>query len=253
MAGREIGSSPVPRLAFISHHHEDVAVANSLVTPLANFGFSSFLAHRDLQAGGDWIDEIKQKLRESAVLIAIITSSFLRSDWTDQEVGFAIGRDVPVVPVMRGSTPYGFLSSIQGVNWKDYDHGGRRPDGGWTYEERAEQEATLGRALLNRGAVDLRQFAQCLEHSTSWSATQCLVRTIGDFSSLAPADFEALAEACATNQEIYNSPGIHQLRAALTERATSLSASLVSRLIHRNLIINGSQIDGVPEMKLASE
>jgi hypothetical protein len=41
---------------------------------------------------------------------------FKESNWTDQEVGAAIGRGVLIIPVMRGSTPHGFIGKFQGLN-----------------------------------------------------------------------------------------------------------------------------------------
>ena len=49
-------------------------------------------------------------------LTAILMPEFKQSDWTDQEVGFAVGRGVLVIPVMRGLNPYGFISKYQGMN-----------------------------------------------------------------------------------------------------------------------------------------
>jgi len=43
-------------------------------------------------------------------------TGFRESNWTDQEVGVAIGRDALVIPVMRGSTPHGFIGKYQGMN-----------------------------------------------------------------------------------------------------------------------------------------
>ena len=49
------------------------------------------------------------------MLVALLTSGFHESEWTDQEVGVAIGRDVPVVPVKLGEIPYGFIGKFQAL------------------------------------------------------------------------------------------------------------------------------------------
>lgn len=41
---------------------------------------------------------------------------FKESNWTDQEVGIAVGRGVLIIPVIRGLNPYGFISKYQGLN-----------------------------------------------------------------------------------------------------------------------------------------
>jgi hypothetical protein len=45
-------------------------------------------------------------------LCAIVTPEFHTSRWCEQEVGFALGRPVPVMSVRLGSEPSGFLSQL---------------------------------------------------------------------------------------------------------------------------------------------
>jgi hypothetical protein len=49
------------------------------------------------------------------VLIAILTTGFKDSNWTDQEIGVAIGRDVLIIPIRRDLNPYGFIAKLQGL------------------------------------------------------------------------------------------------------------------------------------------
>ena len=50
-----------------------------------------------------------------------MTDEFQDSDWTDQEIGFAMGRKKPIVSVRMGTDPYGFIGKYQGIasNWED--------------------------------------------------------------------------------------------------------------------------------------
>jgi len=48
-------------------------------------------------------------------LLALMSEDFHQSAWTDQEVGVAIGRGVPVIPVRRGTNPYGFIGKYQAL------------------------------------------------------------------------------------------------------------------------------------------
>ena len=49
-------------------------------------------------------------------LSAFITHDFHASAWTDQEVGWAFGRGLLVVPVRLGADPYGFAGKVQGIS-----------------------------------------------------------------------------------------------------------------------------------------
>lgn len=49
-------------------------------------------------------------------LIALLHEKFHASNWTDQEIGFAMGRRVPAFAVRLGETPYGFIGRFQAFN-----------------------------------------------------------------------------------------------------------------------------------------
>lgn len=48
-------------------------------------------------------------------LLAVFSEGFRGSEWADQEVGFALGRDVQVVNVLHGADPHGFTARWQGI------------------------------------------------------------------------------------------------------------------------------------------
>ena len=82
------------------------------------FGFEGFMAHRDLEGGTEWLHEIQKEIAKSKVFIAVLTPKFVGSPWTGHEVGFAVGKKVPVLPVTVNSVkPYGFMAHIQGTKW----------------------------------------------------------------------------------------------------------------------------------------
>ena len=49
-------------------------------------------------------------------LVALLTENFHDSNWTDQEVGVAIGRDVPVITIRMGTDPYGLMGKWQALS-----------------------------------------------------------------------------------------------------------------------------------------
>jgi len=52
--------------------------------------------------------------------VALLTGGFHDSLWTDQEVGFAFGRGVPIISVKLEIAPYGFIGKFQALscNWE---------------------------------------------------------------------------------------------------------------------------------------
>jgi len=53
--------------------------------------------------------------------VALLTEDFHESSWTDQEVGYALARGVPMIAVKLGSDPYGFIDEFQALSctWND--------------------------------------------------------------------------------------------------------------------------------------
>ena len=100
---------------FISHKWEDRAFATQVQSASARFGMSCFVAHKDIRPTTKWESEILRALGSMDALLALITPGFADSDWTDQEVGFALGRGVPIIPVRLGKDPYGFIGGYQGL------------------------------------------------------------------------------------------------------------------------------------------
>jgi hypothetical protein len=48
--------------------------------------------------------------------VALLTKKYHNSKWTDQEVGFAVARSVPIIPVKLDIDPYGFIGRLQALS-----------------------------------------------------------------------------------------------------------------------------------------
>ncbi len=82
------------------------------------FGISAFVAHADIQPTKEWQEEIENALASMDAFVALLTEGFHESDWTDQEVGYALGRSVPLIAVKLGKDPYGFIGKFQALSCK---------------------------------------------------------------------------------------------------------------------------------------
>lgn len=101
---------------FLSHLSSFKGKTTALQRSLRVFGVSSFVAHVDIRPTKKWEQEIENALFSMDALAAILMPGFKSSDWTDQEVGVAVGRGVPIIPIMKGLTPYGFIAKYQGFD-----------------------------------------------------------------------------------------------------------------------------------------
>ena len=101
---------------FISHLSEYREWAGDLQQALLEYGVSGFVAHKDIEPTAEWMSEIEVALSTCDALVALLHEGFHESKWTDQEIGFAMGRAVPVFSVKFGQTPYGFIGRFQAFN-----------------------------------------------------------------------------------------------------------------------------------------
>jgi hypothetical protein len=100
---------------FLSHLSSFKKPTGNLQNALRRFGISAFVAHVDIEPTREWQNEIEAGLFSMDALAAILMPGFKESNWTDQEVGVAVGRGVPVIPIIRGLDPYGFIGKYQGL------------------------------------------------------------------------------------------------------------------------------------------
>ena len=101
---------------FISHRDNHKQIANELATALEEFGISSFVAHDTIQPMRSWQVEILKALETMEIMLAFITDDFHESVWTNQEIGYALGRNVPIVPLkLQKKDPQGFIAPHQAL------------------------------------------------------------------------------------------------------------------------------------------
>lgn len=99
---------------FISHQSTSAASLTSLRDELLDFGIDGFLAHVKIENTKKWRDQIQQALQSCHAVVAIGTEGFSKSHWCNQEIGWALGRGLLVLPVLAGEEPRGFHADVQG-------------------------------------------------------------------------------------------------------------------------------------------
>jgi hypothetical protein len=105
---------------FISHLATRREEIHELARMLRAFGFACFVAHDAIQPSRAWLREIERALRSCDLLVAYVTPGFRDSQWTDQEVGWVLGRERIVIPIsVEGEQPYGFFGTYQAVRRRE--------------------------------------------------------------------------------------------------------------------------------------
>lgn len=100
---------------FISHISKDKDKATRLKECLQEFAISGFVAHEDIHPTLVWQTEIERALYAMDALLTIHTEGFSKSHWTQQEIGFALGRGVKIISFKMGEDPTGFIAREQAL------------------------------------------------------------------------------------------------------------------------------------------
>jgi TIR domain len=104
---------------FVSHLTIGKDQAAGVKEALASLGLSCFVAHNDIHPTAEWQTEIENALATCELLIALVQPDFVSSQWCDQEIGYALGRGIPVFTVKCGADPHGFVSRFQAFSGTD--------------------------------------------------------------------------------------------------------------------------------------
>jgi len=147
---------------FITHLSSHREYAAELKNDLQNYGISCFVAHNDIEPTLEWQAEIESALATCDALIALLHPDFHKSSWTDQEIGFAMGRGVPVCSVRFGDDPYGFVSRFQAFNGMSKKAAVLAKELFDAYRKNKQTQARMADAIVST-FVDSRFFAQAKE------------------------------------------------------------------------------------------
>lgn len=102
--------------AFISHVSTDKDLAKRLRDELKIYNVDAFVAHEDIKPSEEWQIEINKALQTMDIFISMHTNGFSESYWCQQEVGYAVARDIKIIPIkFKDQDPVGFIGKIQAL------------------------------------------------------------------------------------------------------------------------------------------
>jgi hypothetical protein len=103
---------------FVGHLSSNKSRVSEMKVRLAQWGVCAFVAHEDIEPSREWMDEVEAALETMDVMVALVEPGFRESDWCAQEVGFALGRKIDIIPLRAGEDPFGFFGKYQGIQVK---------------------------------------------------------------------------------------------------------------------------------------
>ena len=109
---------------FISYSSEDRFLGRVFKQSFENYaGFSVFLAHEDISPATEWELKIIKEMKNSDVVIPLITKNYRNSEFTDQELGMALAWEKIILPIkLADINPYGFIKKFQALKCKNDEY-----------------------------------------------------------------------------------------------------------------------------------
>jgi len=182
---------------FITHLAKYRKFAGELQDALRRFGISCFVAHNDIEPTLEWQNEIEAALGTCEALVALLHPEFHLSNWTDQEVGFAMGRGVPVFTVRLGEDPYGFIGRFQAFNGNGKSAPMLARELFDTLRQHKQTQRRMGEVLIG-----------LFEDSDSYAEAKERIQYLEEMTTWEPSFPDRIESAAETNSQISGAYGV---------------------------------------------
>ncbi|MDD3476457.1 MAG: toll/interleukin-1 receptor domain-containing protein [Sulfurimonas sp.] len=180
---------------FLSHLASFKSNTAKLQQVLKKYAITSFVAHEDIEPTKDWQIEIETALHSMDAMVAILMDGFKESNWCDQEVGFAVGKNVLIIPVRKGLDPYGFIGKYQGIQANDKNIG----------QVAEEIFQTIVKSTKTRGKI-LSALSNAITQSTNISEASEKVFLLQSVQNIPLDVLENIKKSATENTILINSP-----------------------------------------------
>ena len=185
---------------FISHLADHKALAHLLAEALEPFGVSAFVAHDTIKPMKEWQKEIFNGLMTMEVMVVLLTDGSDKSFWMNQEIGFALGKDIPIICVKVGARdPVGFIGSKQALKTSADDIASVAPELFRTLVEELGQEERHKEILID-AFVSSKNYFDTMDN---------LKRLMQVVDTLDDADLDRIKAGYVQNDQLYTCSGIH--------------------------------------------
>jgi len=181
---------------FISHLTDHKVQAAHLKNEMGEYALSAFVAHEDITPTLAWQEAIETALKTCDILVALMQPNFVESKWCDQEIGYALGRGIPVFAVRCGADPHGFVSKFQAFNGI-----GKTPNA----LVKEIFESTLVHEKLQKKMADV--VIEWFINSRSYAAARQRIEYVERLTVWDPSYTVRIEKALQQNSQIYDSSG----------------------------------------------
>ena len=192
---------------FVAHLATHRVFAAELQEALLDFGVSCFIAHNDIEPTQEWQTQIETALATCDALVALLHQNFHASNWTDQEIGFAMGRGIPAFAVSFGEDPYGFIGRFQAFNGSKKNAAALALELFDAYRKNKQTQRRISEVLVG-----------LFEQSGSFADAKARIGYLEDLALWEPSFSTRVRSAAKSNRQVSGSWGVPERVAALVKK-----------------------------------
>lgn len=188
----------LPVRVFLSHVHTERHLVGEVKKILAsNYSIDAFVAHDDIHVSKKWRDVIKAGLATCDLFVAFLHDGYHASQWCDQEAGWALARNIPIIAVRPEGVERrdGFLEEHQ-----DFALRASYGNPAWPIARQIFATAVADARTRDAGTTAL---VETFVHSWSYDTTRYLWALIEKVPTLEAAQLRRLEYAVQTNGQVY--------------------------------------------------
>lgn len=184
---------------FISYSSEDRFLGRFFKQSFENYvGFSVFLAHEDISPATEWELKIIKELKESDVIIPLITENYRNSEFTDQELGMALAWKKIILPIkLTNINPYGFIKKFQALKCRN--------------DKYSIINAVVSTVLVlieskefnKHKEIVIDSVVKAFGQSSSFKMTRTIIEILTKINRFTKKQISSLKEAIKNNYQIY--------------------------------------------------
>ena len=125
---------------FISHSIKDLAIVEEFKKLVESVGVEAYLAVYDIQPGKDLWEKFETNIKNSNLVLAILTETGATSEILNQEIGVAKASNILVVPIAEEKANLkGLLQKLEYIKL-DKDHLDLAKEAAYTYLNKLKKE-----------------------------------------------------------------------------------------------------------------
>jgi len=106
---------------FISHSTRDQGLVIALANLLSRYGATVFVAEWYLAPGERLDKKIFEQIGSADCVAVLLTRNGMRSNWVQQEIGYALSSEKPLIPLVERGVESKDLGALQGREYIEYD------------------------------------------------------------------------------------------------------------------------------------